>query len=98
MDSIKTYLITYDLSEKGQLYPELYAGIELLGECCHCLESVWIVKTTLSAYQIGVKLNKFLDRNDKLLVTRLTSQYHPIGLKIADKDWLERNMPNQEQE
>ena len=96
MESIKTYLITYDLSKEGQLYPELYGEIELLGEYCHCFESVWIVKTTLSVYEIGVKLNKFIDDNDKLLVTRLTSQYHPIGLDMADENWLERNMPNQE--
>lgn len=94
MDKSKTYLITYDLSEKGQRYPELITEIELLGEHCHCLLSVWIVKTSLTAFDILNRLSKHIDSNDKLFVARLTSpEVMFTGIDKKDEKWLKKNMP-----
>lgn len=98
MNSTKIYLITYDLSKDGQAYAALYSEIQLLCEPCHCLESVWIVKTTMSALELGVKLKKHIDHNDKLFVIRLASHYYALGIEALDVKWLEENLSNQEQE
>jgi hypothetical protein len=61
-------LIGYDLRKPGQDYTPLFDEIKSLGEWWHCLDSTWMVKTTLTVEQIRNRLLKTIDQNDQLLV------------------------------
>lgn len=62
-------LVTYDLISPGQKYQRLIEAITSMGESCHCLESTWLLKTSLTAEQVATRLRQQIDGNDKLLVT-----------------------------
>ncbi|MDK2824541.1 MAG: hypothetical protein PWP71_2459 [Clostridia bacterium] len=63
------YIVTYDLNNPGKDYNELYETIK--NSCswyCHYLDSVWVIKSNLTAQQISDKLIPVIDKNDYLLV------------------------------
>lgn len=69
---IKKYLISYDLISPGKEYKNLHDAIKGLSTTWwHCLESVWIIKTSSGAVAIRDSLSKHIDQNDKLLVVLL---------------------------
>lgn len=61
-------LIGYDLRKPGQNYEPLFAEIRSLGEWWHCLDSTWIVKTSLTVEEVRNRLRTQMDTNDQLLV------------------------------
>jgi hypothetical protein len=61
-------LIGYDLRKPGQDYTSLFDEIKSLGEWWHCLDSTWMVKTTLTVEQIRDRLHRTMDQTDQLLV------------------------------
>jgi len=61
-------LIGYDLRKPGQDYTLLFNEIKSLGEWWHCLDSTWMVKTTLTVEQVRDRLHRRMDPNDQLLV------------------------------
>ncbi|ERK30475.1 hypothetical protein [Clostridium intestinale] len=81
------YLISYDLNSPGKNYSNLYAVIEEFHDYLHPLDSTWLVSTSLSAKQIYEKLSKTLDSNDKILITKVSDQWHGY-LSQKDYDWL----------
>ena len=91
---MKSYLITYDLIKPGQNYNELYEAIKKLcsGSAWHCLDSVWIVKTNLTAAQICDILKLHIDSNDKLLVVGLSGEGAWIGFDDKCSSWLKINL------
>jgi len=89
---MKTYLISYDLHRPGQKYDELYEAIKNLGTWSHCLDSVWIIKTDLSATQIRDSLSPQLDGSDSLLVVLLAGGGAWIGLDVNCSSWLKNNL------
>lgn len=87
------YLITYDLKKPGQNYNELYEAIKSLGSWWHYLESTWLVDTSLIAPRISEKLNPKIDKNDRLLVIKVTSDYS--GWLTNDAwDWIKQHITN----
>lgn len=62
-------LVTYDLNSPGQNYQRLIQGIQSMGQWYHCLESTWLLRTSLSAEQVANRLRQQMDSNDRLLVT-----------------------------
>lgn len=78
------YLITYDLNKPGQNYEELYKAVKALGGWWHYLDSTWLVDTTLSAQQVSDRLVAHIDKNDRLLVIRVTSDYQGW---LTNKAW-----------
>ncbi len=62
-------LVTYDLNSPGQKYQRLIQTIKSTGDWCHCLESTWLLRTSLTAEQVATRLRQQMDGNDKLLVT-----------------------------
>lgn len=69
------YLITYDLRKPGQNYDDLYTAIKSVGEWIHPLESTWLVNSQLDAKQIHEFICQYIDRNDNVLVIRVTRDY-----------------------
>jgi len=70
------YLITYDLNKTGQNYSGLYEAIKKLGSWWHHLDSNWLVETNFNATQISNFLNAQIDKNDSLLIIRVTKDYN----------------------
>jgi len=62
------YLISYDLALPGQDYPAIIGAIQGLGGV-RVLWSTWAVFSTRSAHDIWADLVRYLDTNDRLLVT-----------------------------
>ncbi|HKO42076.1 MAG TPA: hypothetical protein VJU84_02195 [Pyrinomonadaceae bacterium] len=72
---MNAYLIGYDLNRPrgASDYPDLIKAIKSLGESWHQLDSTWIVRSELSAYDIATKLNvPLIDEGDELFVAQLT--------------------------
>ena len=85
---MKTYLVSYDLMKPGQAYSSLYAAIKAL-PWAHALNSVWLVKASMTSTQLFDHLWAHMDVNDKLLVIAVsTSDWTSINLPSAVVTWL----------
>ncbi len=81
-------LITYDLIKRGQNYPKIYDGIKTLGNSCHLLGSVWVVKTIHTAVNANKILENFIDNNDELVVADLGDNLESKNLSKEKLDCL----------
>lgn len=70
---MNTYLISYDLIRPGKDYTHLIAHIKSY-TWAHPLESVWLIKSTLTAEQVRNAARSHMDANDKILVIDITSR------------------------
>ena len=66
------YLVTYDLNNPGQNYPSVTDAIKKY-DYFHLMQSVWLVHTSETAAQVGDKIWKSMDGNDKIYVVELTA-------------------------
>ena len=88
-----TYMIGYDLNKPGQDYDDLIDAIKNIGSnWWHCLDSTWIVVTDKSAVTIRDQLSPHIDRNDELLVARLTGEAAWTGFDDKCSNWLKNNL------
>ena len=89
-----SYLITYDLSKPERNYSGLFSAIKAVsGTWAHVSESSWIVvANNQSSTKIRDNLNKVLDRNDKVLVCKLTGEAAWYGLSSQQTTWLKSNL------
>lgn len=78
------YAINYDLKKKGQDYSGLHEGIKQLGDWFKCLDSHWLIDTTIGADAIVERISKHFDNNDRLLVTKVTRDYQGL---LTKEDW-----------
>ncbi len=85
-------LITYDLHKPGQHYSELFKAIKALGAWCHCVESVWLVRTNLTTAQVRDALLAHIDTNDVLVVTALAGNWAASHLDDERLNWLRTNL------
>ena len=85
-------IISYDLRKPGRNYDGLFDVIKSLGDWWHCLESVWIVHTSLTSGQIRDRVASSLDANDKLLVAKLQGDWASRGLDQKCNNWLTGNL------
>ncbi len=69
---IKKYIITYDLNKPGQDYTTLINEIKKY-DFIKVMESTWFVKSIKSADEISNSLKRFIDNNDRLFVSEITS-------------------------
>jgi hypothetical protein len=84
--------ITYDLRRPEPDYEGLFEDIKAMGAWWHCLESVWLVKTTLASAQIRDALRPHLQANDTLLVAPLGGNWATAGLSSDCTNWLRENI------
>lgn len=86
-------LITYDLHKLGQRYQALRKIVtDNFPTRWSCLESTFIVATTLSPTQVRELLSTALDANDELLVVALIkSSWATMGMTKSCNDWLHAN-------
>ncbi|WP_412475754.1 SinR family protein [Halobacteriovorax sp. YZS-1-2] len=88
----KVKLITYDLKKPGQDYSELYEVIKKYDDWWHCMNNIWLVKTSESCGDIADKLLNCIDSNDKLLVTELSGKWACYIKSKECTDWLHKNL------
>ena len=58
----------------------------------HCLESVWLVETTLASTQVRDTLQQYVDANDRILVAALGGNWATLGLAQECNQWLRENL------
>jgi hypothetical protein len=83
-------LVTYDLNNPGQKYQRVIQAIKSMGDWCHCLESTWLLRTSLSAEQVATRLRQQMDGNDKLLVTVFSPHNSQGWLSQEVWNWINR--------
>ncbi len=82
-------IISFDLPKPGRDYSSLYKALKSIGATrCHCLESVWIVRTSLSNTAVRDGILPHLDTNDGLLVATMGSDWASFGLDSQSVQWL----------
>jgi hypothetical protein len=86
------YLIGYDLDRPDLDYGQLINAIKELGNWRHCLDSIWIVRSTLSAGQIRDTLWRHMGNRDRLLVSALSTPVVWHGFDDACSSWLKANL------
>jgi len=90
---MRTYMIGYDLYRPGQNYDDLFEAIKSVANgWWHCLDSTWIVKSSLTPVQIRERLKPHLDSNDELLVALIGSPAAWTGFDKNCSDWLSNNL------
>jgi hypothetical protein len=87
------YSINYDLKKPGRNYNSLYSEIKTLGHWNHCLDSTWLVETSLSAQAIYSKLEQHIDTNDHMLIIGLTADYAG-WMPQTVWDWIKHHKQN----
>ena len=88
-----SYLIGYDLNKPEQDYPDLIRAIkDKFGTQWHNLDSTWIVKSDLTSKQIRDLLKAHIDKNDELLVVKLTGEAAWTGFSEKASEWLKKNI------
>lgn len=89
---MNTILISYDLVAPGKDYTPLHNAIKAYGTWWHCLESVWIIKTSQSAGQIRDYLQQYVDQNDRLVALSVGPQWATYNLTSNCNEWLRTNL------
>lgn len=85
--------IAYDLNGPGQNYSGLIRAIKALsGTWWHHLDSMWLLKTTLTCVSIRDRLRPYLDANDELLVVELGPTAAWAGFNAKGSNWLKNNL------
>lgn len=85
-------MINYDLITPGKNYDKLYDALKSFGTWAHVLESCWVIKSSSTATDVRNYLAKYLDNNDKLLVTKSSNVGAWKGLKDNQNQWLKNNL------
>ena len=77
------YLISYDLNGYNKDYDSLFEEIEKINTATKCkpLESVWLIKSNLSAADIFDRLDKVIDNDDELLIIEVTNKFKSRSFK-----------------
>ncbi|MDR6952600.1 hypothetical protein J2X65_001955 [Ancylobacter sp. 3268] len=89
---MKTYLISYDLLKPGADYTRLFDAIKAIANgYWHCLDSVWLINTVLSAAEIRDVLIKHIDANDKLLVILQGNDWATYNIPANGNEWLKKH-------
>jgi hypothetical protein len=83
-----TYMVSYDLIAPGKNYDQLIAHLNSYGTHFHVLKSQWLIVTDKSAAEVRDDCRKFLDGNDKILVT--VARAPGAWLNLGETDWLQK--------
>lgn len=88
------HLVTWDLNKEKQNYTA--ARAKLIGRLTQYehikddgLDSVWFLSTSSTAQQVADDLNKYIDANDRLIVTRLAAGNYQGWLAASTWKWIE---------
>lgn len=84
-------LISYDLSAPDRDYPKLRDHLKTYAWAIP-LESVWLIRTTLTPEEVRDAAIKHVDQNDKIFVVDITGKYSAwINLPDDVSEWIKSN-------
>ena len=87
------YMVKYDLKRPLQSYPRLYPSIKACGMAWHAMNNMWfVISSEMSAYKIADRFRLSVDADDKVFVSRLSSDSAWCGLEEKGSDWLKKHM------
>lgn len=91
---MKTYLISYDLLNKGIYdYEILIDHIKTYSYWAKPLESVWFIKTEKSVSSVRDELKSYAAEKDKILVIDVTgANWGTSFLSKKVTDWMKENL------
>ncbi|ETB64153.1 TPA: hypothetical protein DIC38_00450 [Candidatus Nomurabacteria bacterium] len=91
---MKNYLISYDLigGQPITSYQNLRNAITKVAYWSKPLESVFIIKSDLTAIDIARRLQPLMHSNDKLLVIEIGKDWGSLNLKPEVVNWLRANL------
>ena len=93
------YCITYDLNSPGQNYDDLIKSIEGISKISiKYQKSSYLIKTSLLTDSIKQKLNKYIDKNDSLLIIKCANEWEYFGSDKKVKEWLEKHLHKDKEE
>ena len=84
------YLVSYDLNQPGQDYPNVIKAIKTYEHHCQILKSQWLVCSHKMAEDIYNHLRKHIDDTDRLLVCEFTMNAEG-WLSSRATDWLKEH-------
>ena len=82
------FLVTYDLDSPGQNYDALIKRIKGYPDWAKISDSSWCIWSATQSVAIRDNLKTCLDKNDKLLVAKLSGQAAWLGLPSSVSTWL----------
>ncbi|HXM81714.1 MAG TPA: hypothetical protein VN929_07280 [Burkholderiales bacterium] len=87
------YMVKYDLTRPVQKYPRLYPSIKACGMAWHAMANMWfVISSEMSAYKIADCVRTSITQDDKVFVSRLSSDSAWCGLEQKGSDWLKKHM------
>lgn len=92
---MNTILVSYDLMAPGKDYDKLWSHLRAYPDYIKPLESVWLIKTALSAEEVRNKVKLYIDSNDRLLVVNVTGDSAAWQNLIGDAahtKWIKENL------
>lgn len=86
------YLIVVEQNaRKADQYPDLEKAIKALGNWSNRMRGMWLVETKFNAAQIRDLLKPTLVAGqDKLFITRMTTNWAGTGMGEGFQDWMNR--------
>jgi hypothetical protein len=85
------YCVTYDLQSPGQKYAKIDEELRKFPGG-RPLETVWLLKSDMTAEQIYNVINKHLDSNDKVMIFAAHSPAMWRGIDATWTKWLQENL------
>lgn len=91
---LKTFLISYDLigGEPRIAYQKLREAITGVSFWAKPLESVYIIKSDLSAVEVARRLRLSMHASDRLLVIEIGKDWGSVNLSVEVINWLRSNL------
>jgi hypothetical protein len=90
---MNTHLVSYDLKAPGKDYNNLIHFLKSATLWAKPLESVWLIKTSLSASDFRNQINLHVDKNDKVLVLNVTGDnWATFNIDTQVTDWIKNNL------
>lgn len=85
------YIVSYDLI-KVRDYKDVHEKLKSFGGWARPLESVWVIKSSLTISEVRDEMQKVLDSDDKLIVMELTGNWGTYNISKNVTDWLKDNI------
>lgn len=91
---MRTYLVSYDLKQPATIYNYNTIGnaIKSFGIWAKPLESLWLIKTDLTALQAYNHLVRFIRPGDKLLVIHVDNDWVSCGIDNIVINWMKAGL------
>jgi len=85
------YLVAYDLIKRKD-YPKLLEELERL-KAHKTQYSLWLINLNNTAKEVVEHFQQFVDSDDRIWVSKLTSSHYYVNAIGGTNKWLEANPP-----